>query len=164
MSNADSKVHSNADINTLEKLRSQVGKEAVVTEWVLVSQERINQFAEATGDFQWIHVDVPRAAKESPFGGTIAHGFLTLSLLGKFYDDDIILPFCDVGVNYGLNKVRFTNPVRAGSNVRGRFVLAKLDDIEGGIQMTWNITFEIAGIGRPACVAEHVVRRYFRKT
>ena len=101
-------VESSADISTLEKLRGQVGKEAVVTEWVLVSQERIDQFAQATGDFQWIHVDVARAAKESPFGGTIAHGFLTLSLLGKFYDDDIILPFCDVGVNYGLNKVRFT--------------------------------------------------------
>ncbi len=155
---------SNADISTLEKLRGQVGKESIVTEWVLVSQERIDQFAQATGDFQWIHVDVARAAKESPFGGTIAHGFLTLSLLGKFYDDDIILPFCDVGVNYGLNKVRFTNPVRAGSQVRGRFVLAKLDDIEDGIQMTWSITFEIEGIERPACVAEHVVRRYFRKT
>lgn len=157
-------VESNADISTLEKLRGQVGKEAVVTEWVLLSQERINQFAQATGDFQWIHVDVARAAKESPFGGTIAHGFLTLSLLGKFYDDDIILPFCDVGINYGLNKVRFTNPVLAGSRVRGRFVLAKLDDVEGGIQMTWAITFEIEGVERPACVAEHVVRRYFRKT
>ena len=163
MSNAHPNADSNADISTLEKLRGQVGKEAVVTEWVLVSQERIDQFAQATGDFQWIHVDVARAARESPFGGTIAHGFLTLSLLGKFYDDDIILPFCDVGINYGLNKVRFTNPVRAGSQVRGRFVLSKLDDIEDGIQMTWTITFEIAGIERPACIAEHVVRRYFRK-
>ncbi len=153
----------NADISTLEKLRGQVGLETVVTEWVLMSQERIGQFAQATGDFQWIHVDVARAAKESPFGGTIAHGFLTLSLLGKFYDDDIILPFCDVGVNYGLNKVRFTHPVRAGSRVRGRFVLARLEDIDNGIQMTWNISFEIEGLERPACVAEHVVRRYFRQ-
>ena len=153
----------NADISTLEKLRAQVGQETVVTEWVLVSQERIDQFAQATGDFQWIHVDVERAARESPFGGTIAHGFLTLSLLGKFYDDDIDLPFCDVGVNYGLNKVRFTNPVRAGSRVRGRFVLTKLDDIDNGIQMTWSIRFEIEGAERPACVAEHVVRRYFRQ-
>jgi acyl dehydratase len=154
----------NADISTLEKLRGQVGLETVVTEWVDMSQERINQFAQATGDFQWIHVDVARAAKESPFGGTIAHGFLTLSLLGKFYDDDIILPFCDVGVNYGLNKVRFTHPVRAGSRVRGRFVLAKLEDVENGIQLTWTISFEIEGLDRPACVAEHVVRRYFRQT
>lgn len=154
----------NADISTLDKLRAQVGKEVVVTEWVLVSQERINQFAQATGDFQWIHVDVARATRESPFGGTIAHGFLTLSLLGKFYDDDIILPFCDVGINYGLNKVRFTNPVRAGSHVRGRFVLTQLEDIADGIQLTWTIHFEIEGIERPACVAEHVVRRYFRKS
>ena len=152
----------NADISTLEKLRAQVGKETVVTEWVLVSQERIDQFAQATGDFQWIHVDVERAARESPFGGTIAHGFLTLSLLGKFYDDDIDLPFCDVGVNYGLNKVRFTNPVRAGSRIRGRFVLTKLEDIDNGIQMTWTVKFEIEGVERPACIAEHIVRRYFR--
>ena len=153
-----------ADISTLEKLRAQVGKETVVTEWVLVSQERINLFAEATGDFQWVHVDTIRSAAESPFGGTIAHGFLTLSLLGKFYHDDVKIPFCDLGLNYGLNKVRFTNPVLAGSRVRGRFVLTKLDDVEGGIQMTWTITFEIEGVERPACVAEHVVRRYFRKT
>ena len=153
-----------ADISTLEKLRAQVGKETVVSEWVLVSQERINLFAEATGDFQWVHVDTVRSATESPFGGTIAHGFLTLSLLGKFYHEDVKIPFCDLGLNYGLNKVRFTNPVPAGSRVRGRFVLAKLDDVEGGIQMTWTITFEIEGVERPACVAEHVVRRYFRKT
>ena len=146
-----------ADISTLEKLRAQVGKETVVTKWVLVSQERINLFAEATGDFQWVHVDTVRSAIESPFGGTIAHGFLTLSLLGKFYHEDVQIPFCDLGLNYGLNKVRFTNPVLAGSRVRGRFVLAKLDDVEGGIQMTWTITFEIEGVERPACVAEHVV-------
>lgn len=151
-----------ADFSTLEKLRAQVGKECVITEWVDVSQERIDLFAKATGDFQWIHVDTERSKKESPFGGTIAHGFLTLSLLGKFYLDDIDIPFCDVGVNYGLNKVRFTNPVPAGSRVRGRFVLARLDDVDNGIQMTWAVTFEIDGVERPACVAEHVVRRYFR--
>ena len=151
-----------ADFSTLEKLRAQVGKECVVTEWVDVTQERIDLFAKATGDFQWIHVDTARSAKESPFGGTIAHGFLTLSLLGKFYLDDIDIPFCDVGVNYGLNKVRFTNPVLAGSRVRGRFVLSQLDDVENGNQMTWAVTFEIEGVARPACVAENVVRRYFR--
>jgi acyl dehydratase len=152
-----------ADISTLEKFRAQVGKEVVITEWVEMSQERIDLFAKATGDFQWIHVDPQRAAAESPFGGAIAHGFLTLSLLGKFYQDDIDLPFCDVGINYGLNKVRFTNPVRAGSRVRGRFVLTQLDDIDNGIQMTWTVTFEIEGLTRPACVAEHMVRRYFRQ-
>lgn len=153
-----------ADCSTLEKLRAQTGKECVVTDWVTVSQERIDQFAQATGDFQWIHVDTKRSAKESPFGGTIAHGFLTLSLLGKFYLDDIVIPFCDFGVNYGLNKVRFTNPVLAGSRVRGRFVLAKVDDVDKGIQVTWSISFEIEGVERPACVAEHVVRLYFRAT
>ena len=153
---------SKAVFNTLEQLRAQVGKECVITEWVVISQERIDLFAEATGDFQWIHVDAQRSAKESPFGGTIAHGFLTLSLLGKFYLDDIDIPFCDVGVNYGLNKVRFTHPVRAASRVRGRFVLAKLDDADNGIQMTWSVTFEVEGVERPACIAEHVVRRYFR--
>ena len=152
-----------ADLSTLEKLRAQVGLEAVVTEWVDVTQERIDLFAKATGDFQWIHIDIARSKKESPFGGTIAHGFLTLSLLGKFYLDDIDIPFCDVGVNYGLNKVRFTHPVPAGSRVRGRFVLAQLDDVDNGIQMTWSVTFEIEGVARPACVAEHVVRRYFRQ-
>ncbi len=152
-----------ADLSTLEKLRAQVGHETVVTEWVDVSQERIDLFAKATGDFQWIHVNTERSKKESPFGGTIAHGFLTLSLLGKFYLDDIDIPFCDVGVNYGLNKVRFTHPVPAGSRVRGRFVLSRLDDVDNGIQMTWAVTFEIEGVERPACVAEHVVRRYFRE-
>ena len=151
-----------AVFSTLEQLRAQVGKECFVTEWVEVTQKRIDLFAEATGDFQWIHVDAERSNKESPFGGTIAHGFLTLSLLGKFYIDDIDIPFCDVGVNYGLNKVRFTNPVRAGSRVRGRFALAKLDDVDNGIQMTWSVTFEIEGVERPACIAEHLVRRYFR--
>ena len=151
-----------ADISTLDKLRAQLGRETVVTDWVAVTQERIDKFADATDDFQWVHVDTERSSRESPFGGTIAHGFLTLSLLGKFYHEDIQLPFCDLGLNYGLNKVRFTNPVRAGSRVRGRFVLAKLDDIDNGIQMTWSITFEIEGVERPACVAEHVVRRYFR--
>ena len=114
-----------ADISTLEKLRAQVGLEAVVTDWVVVTQERIDMFAEATGDFQWVHVDTERSARESPFGGTIAHGFLTLSLLGKFYHDDIVLPFCDLGLNYGLNKVRFTHPVRAGARVRGHSLLNK---------------------------------------
>lgn len=154
----------NADISTLEKLRAQLGKEAVVTNWVDMSQKRIDKFAEATGDFQWIHVDTERATRESPFGGTIAHGFLTLSLLGQFYRDDVELPFCDMGINYGLNKVRFTSPVRSGSRVRGRFVLSSLTDIDNGIQMTWTVTCEIEGLTRPACIAEHIVRRYFRAT
>lgn len=147
---------------TLEDLRRRVGSEAFVTDWVTVTQKRIDLFAEATGDFQWIHVDTERAKRESPFGSTIAHGFLTLSLLGKFYDDHLSLPFCEMGINYGLNKVRFTHPVRAESRVRGRFVLARLDDIEGGIQLSFSVTIDIEGQERPACVAESVVRQYFK--
>lgn len=152
------------DISTLEKLRAQLGQQVVLTDWVEIGQQRIDQFAQATGDFQWIHVDAERAARESPFGCTVAHGFLTLSLLGKFFADSFDLPFCDMGINYGLNKVRFTNPVRVGRLIRGRFVLSQIDDIAGGIQMVWAVTVEIQGEDRPACVAESVVRQYFRKS
>ena len=148
--------------NTLEDVASRVGEEVFLTDWVTITQERINQFAQATGDFQWIHVDAQRAAKSSPFGSTIAHGFLTLSLLGKFYEDHLSLPFCEMGINYGLNKVRFTQPVRVNSQVRGRFVLAKLENISGGIQLTFNVLIEIDGLDKPACVAESVVRQYFK--
>jgi len=139
------------------------GSEVCVTGWVTIDQARIDQFARATGDFQWIHVDVERA-KASPAGGTIAHGFLTLSLLGQFYEGYLpdALPFCDVGINYGLNRVRFTHPVPVDSRVRGRFVLLKAEDLEGGLQLTFSVTVEIEGCEKPACVAESVVRRYFR--
>jgi acyl dehydratase len=150
-----------ADLSTLEKLRSQNGKEVFLTDWVTIDQKRIDLFAQATDDFQWIHVDTERAQNFSPYGGTIAHGFLTLSLLGNFYESYLTLPFTDMGLNYGLNKVRFTNPVRAGSRVRGRFILAKIEDIPGAIQLTFQVTIEIDGEERPACVAESVVRQYF---
>lgn len=148
----------------LNALRGQLGRQVYLSDWVLVDQPRIDRFAEATGDFQWIHVDPERAARTSPFGGTIAHGFLTLSLLGKFYEDFLpqLLPFCDIGVNYGLNKVRFTQPVRSGSRVRGRFMLAQLDELAGGVQMAFQATMEIEGADKPACVAESVVRRHVR--
>jgi len=144
-------------------VHAHVGREVCVTDWVTIGQDRIDKFAEATGDFQWIHVDVERATKSSPYGGTIAHGFLTLSLLGKFYEDylTVALPFCDMGLNYGLNKLRFTNPVRAGSRVRSRFILAKAEDVAGGLQLIFTVTIEIEGQDKPACVAESVVRRYF---
>ncbi len=148
--------------NTLDEVRSQVGQEVFLTDWVRITQERIDQFAQATGDFQWIHVDPERAAKFSPFGCTIAHGFLTLSLLGQFYEAHLSLPFCEMGINYGLNKVRFTQPVRVNSQVRGRFLLSKLEDISGGIQLTFNVTVDIDGVAKPACVAESVVRQYFK--
>jgi len=149
-------------LNTLDDVRSRVGQEVFLTDWVTITQERIDMFAQATGDFQWIHVDSERAAKSSPFGCTIAHGFLTLSLLGKFYEAHLSLPFCEMGINYGLNKVRFTQPVRVNSQVRGRFILAKLEDLSGGIQLTFKVTIEIDGLDKPACVAESVVRQYFK--
>jgi acyl dehydratase len=147
---------------SLDDLRGSVGKQVFLTEWVHMDQKRIDLFAEATEDFQWIHVDPERAARSSPFGGTIAHGFLTLSLLGKFYEQFLSLPFCEMGINYGLNKVRFTQPVRSGSRVRGRFVLARLEDIAGGLQLTFAVTLEIDGVDKPACIAESVVRQYFK--
>ncbi len=149
---------------TLDELRRNVGQQVFLTEWVLIDQRRIDLFAEATEDYQWIHVDPQRAARSSPFGGTIAHGFLTLSLLGKFYEQFLTLPFCEMGINYGLNKVRFTQPVKSGGRVRGRFVLSRLDDIDGGLQLTFNVTLEIDGVDKPACIAESVVRQYFPKS
>jgi acyl dehydratase len=142
-----------------------VGREAYVSDWLLVDQKRIDTFAEATGDFQWIHVDTRRAAAESPYGRTIAHGFLTLSLLGQWYEEFLpaALPFCDIGLNYGLNKLRFTHPVPVDSRVRGRFVLAGVDDIAGGLQLHCTVSVEIEGVERPALVAESLVRRQFRK-
>lgn len=143
------------------EVRSAVGKEVCVTDWVTVDQQRIDKFAEATGDFQWIHVDVERA-KVSSYGGTIAHGFLTLSLLGGFYESYLqhALPFCDRGLNYGLNKIRFTSLVRSGSRLRARFVLAKVDEVDGGLQLTCDVTVEIEGQDKPALIAESIVRRY----
>jgi acyl dehydratase len=148
-------------VGSLEELRTLAGQEVFVTDWVLLSQRHIDLFAEASGDFQWIHVDVARAHKESPYGNTIAHGFLTLSLLGQFYAKHVSLPFCEMGLNYGLNKVRFTSPVVAGSRLRGRFVLARLDDIAGGVQLSFAVTLEVEGQERPALVAESVIRQYF---
>src|SRR4030095_2082879 len=143
---------------------ASVGHEICVTDWVSIDQARIDKFADATGDFQWIHVDVERA-KSSPYRGTIAHGFLTLSLLGGLYEPYLqqAFPFCDLGLNYGLNKVRFTAPVPSGSRVRGRIVLAKVEEVPGGLQLTATVTIEIEGQEKPALVAESVVRRYFKK-
>lgn len=150
---------------SVDDLQALTGRELYVSPWVEVDQTRIDRFAEATGDFQWVHVDPPRAAQESGFGGTIAHGFLTLSLLGKHYEDFMpsLLPFCDLGINYGLNRVRFMQPVRAGSRVRSRFVLAELSQVAGGVQMLFNATVELEGQAKPACVAESVVRRMFKQ-
>ncbi len=150
------------EIRDLDELRRQIGREVAVSDWVTVTQERINLFAEATDDHQWIHVDPARAKKESPFGGTVAHGFLTLSLLPRLSADAIALPEAKLTVNYGLNRVRFPAPVRAGQRVRGRFVPSAIEDVPGGVQLTWTVTIEAEGTEKPACVAETVSRRYSR--
>lgn len=146
------------------QVHAAAGREVCVSDWVVVDQQRIDTFAKATGDHQWIHVDVARAAAQSPFGCTIAHGFLTLSLLGQFYEEYLThaLPFCGMGLNYGLNKVRFTAPVRVNRRVRPRFTLAAVDDITGGLQLTFAITVDIDGEDKPACVVESIVRRMFQ--
>ena len=143
----------------IKELQSRVGQEVGVSPWIEVTQERIDGFAKAIGDFQWIHVDRERA-KSSPFGGTIAHGFLTLSLLSHLLGSTIDVSRMKMGVNYGLNRVRFTDAVPAGSRIRGRFVLAKFDNIKGGTQLTWGVTVEREGSDKPACVAEWVTRQY----
>jgi acyl dehydratase len=145
----------------LRALENRVGEEIGVSPWVEIAQERIDRFAEATGDFQWIHVDREKA-KSSPFGGTIAHGFLTLSMLPKLVESTFEFSDRKMGVNYGLNKVRFTSPVPAGAKIRGRFMLAKFERIEGnGVQTTWSVVMEREGGDRPVCVAETISRHYF---
>jgi acyl dehydratase len=146
---------------SIRELEKRVGEEVAVSPWLDVSQERIDTFARAIEDFQWIHVD-PARAKDSPFGGTIAHGFLTLSLLSHL--SEMTFSFSDrrMGVNYGLNRVRFTAPVRSGSRVRARFTLAKYEPIDGnGVQVTWNTAVEIEGADKPALIAEWIGRHYY---
>ena len=144
----------------IRDLESRVGQEIAVSPWVAVPQERIDLFAKATEDFQWIHVD-PARAKASPFGTTIAHGFLTLSMLPKLTESTFEFSDRKMGVNYGLNKVRFTAPVPAGANIRGRFTLAKFEKLEGGVQTTWSVTVEREGGDKPVMVAETISRHYF---
>ena len=146
-------------IPKLQDLQALVGQEIGVSEWITVSQQRIHQFAEATGDHQWIHVDPERAA-QGPFGGPIAHGFLTLSLLPVMFETGFTVDDVRMGVNYGLNRVRFPAPVPAGSRLRGHFKLLTYDEIAGGAQLTVEVTMELEGSPKPVCVAESVSRRY----
>ena len=146
---------------TIRSLEQRVGEEVGVSPWVEITQERIDTFAKAIGDFQWIHVDAARA-KSSPFGGTIAHGFLTLSLLSHLSEATFSFSDRRMGINYGLNRVRFTSPVPVGSRVRARFTLLKFDKIEGnGVQITWSTTVDIEGKEKPALVAEWLGRHYY---
>ena len=148
-------------ISSIRELESRVGQEIAVSPWLEVTQERIDTFAKAIDDHQWIHVDRERA-KNSPFGGTIAHGFLTLSLLSHLAERTFSFTDRKMGVNYGLNKVRFTAPVPSGARVRARFTLSKFEKIEGnGVQVTWNTTVEIENSPKPAMVAEWIGRSYF---
>jgi acyl dehydratase len=149
------------EITSAEELRSLTGREVAVSDWLEVTQDRINMFAEATGDHQWIHVDLERAKAESPYGTTIAHGFLTLSLLSFLMSQTVRIKIpIKMGINYGLNKVRFPAAVPAGSKIRARATLQSLEDIPGGQQLTWNITVEREGGDKPCCVAEWLVRYY----
>ena len=147
-------------IKGLEGLRDWVGAEVALSEWLEVSQERIDQFADATEDRQWIHLDVERANRESPFKTTIAHGFLTLSLLSKLIKLAVRLEGVGMTINYGLNRVRFITPVPGGSRIRGRFVLASVEEVDNGAQVMWSVTIECEGQEKPCCVAEWLLRYY----
>lgn len=145
---------------TLAELAGLAGMDVAVSDWITITQEQVNQFAQATGDHQWIHVDVERA-QAGPFGGPIAHGFLTLSLIPRFFESSMTVVETRMGVNYGLNKVRFMAPVPVGSRLRARMKLLKSEPIDnGGAQMTWEVAIEREGATKPVCVAESVARHY----
>jgi len=152
------------EFNSIEDLLPLVGQEVAVSDWVMIDQDRIDRFAAATGDFQWIHVDAQRAAT-GPFGTTVAHGFLTLSLVPLLTQQAIVIQNTRLGVNYGLNKVRFPAPVPVGSRLRGRFKLEQIDALSPmmgvpGAQLVWEVTIERDGSEKPVCVAQTVSRRY----
>lgn len=148
-------------IEGVEELKQLVGQEVNVGDWFAVSQSRIDQFADATEDHQWIHIDPKRAADESPYKTTIAHGFLSLSLLSSLVSQAVqVRGDWKMGINYGLNRVRFPAPVPSGSRIRARCHLLKLDQIEGGVQLTWGVTVEVEGSPKPCVAAEWLVRYY----
>lgn len=140
-------------------LLSAEGKDLGHTDWVEITQERIDRFADATGDHQWIHVD-PERAKTGPFGATVAHGYLTLSLANLFLPELVEVRGCSMGVNYGCNKVRFPAPVKVGSRIRGAGKVLAVEPVKGGVQSVVQITIEIEGSDRPGCVVE-TISRYF---
>jgi acyl dehydratase len=150
---------------TLAELQQRIGQEIHVSEWVDVTQARIDAFAEATGDHQWIHVDPARAVRESPYRATIAHGYLTLSLYpmlrGLVAADRPVFPGVKQVINYGLDKLRFPSAVRAGSRVRAHCTLLKVEEVPGGLQVTEQFSVEIEGQEKPACVAAAIMRLYF---
>lgn len=148
-------------INTSGELKSLVGQEIAVSDWLVVDQERIDLFARATGDHQWIHVDVERAKRESPYGCTIAHGMLTVSLSAEFYQQAVKLPWSTRGVYYGFNKIRFPAPAPVNSRLRGRFKVGAVSDIENGVQINWQVTVEREGGDKPVCIVETVSLQFW---
>ncbi len=148
-------------LDKLDKLKSYVGTEVVTTDWLLVTQERIQHFAEVTEDWQWIHVDRERARRESPYDTTIAHGFLTLSLLSKLMMQSIKIQRARMAINYGLNRVRFPSTLPADSKIRARFALQALKEVSGGFEAVWSVVVEHKGADKPCCAAEWVVRYYY---
>jgi acyl dehydratase len=149
-----------AVFRSIEELRAATGREAGPTDWITVEQSRVDAFADATDDHQWIHVDPARAAA-GPFGGTIAHGYLTLSLVNHFLPDLVRVENAKMGVNYGTDKVRFPAAVRVGARLRGRAQVLGSTDVPGGVQLVVRVTIEIEGAERPACVADTISRFNF---
>ena len=147
-------------VDGIEGVKSLVGKELGPTDWVEITQERVNLFADATGDHQWIHVDVERAKAESPFGGPIGHGYLTLSLLIPMWSEVLVVSDATMAVNYGLNKVRFPSPVPVGSKLRLTATLKDVEEVASGLQVTAGAVIEAEGGSKPVCIAEPVFRFY----
>jgi acyl dehydratase len=149
---------------TIDSLHELAGKEVAVTDWMVVSQDRIDLFADATGDRQWIHIDRDRAERESPYRATVAHGFLTLAMLSHLSRHVLPVENVSLRVNYGLNRVRFPAAVRAGSKIRGRFRLESAKEFSGGpaggVELTLDVTVELENSAKPCCVAEWIVRYY----
>jgi acyl dehydratase len=145
---------------TIAELPSLKGQELGTSDWIEVTQERVNTFADATGDHQWIHIDVERAKAESPFGGPIAHGYLTLSLIIPMYSEVLVVSDAKMGVNYGLNKVRFPSPVQVGAKVRLTATLKDVEEVAGGLQLTIAGVIEAEGGTKPVCIAEPLFRVY----
>jgi acyl dehydratase len=146
-------------LNGIDDIKARVGQELGVSDWLEVTQADIDKFADATGDHQWIHVDVERA-KETPFGGTIAHGYYTLSLAPRFSYELYTIENVAFALNYGANRVRFPAPLKVGSKVRMRAELSNVEDVSGGVQITTTCTFEAEGVDKPVCVAETLTRVY----
>ncbi len=147
-------------IESVSELRGLAGQEIALSDWVVVAQDRIDAFADATGDHQWIHVDVERASQETPFGGTIAHGFLTLSLISALMRNAVAIGGLRMTINYGLNRVRFVSPLTSGSRIRARITLSDVVDAKDSVQATWHVTVEREGLEKPCLAADWLVRYY----